>query len=75
MDKPYDERSDIWSTGCVLYEVIMLKPPFQAANMNQLYERVTKGNYPPISPSYSSDLAHVIKTMLQVKPTNRPSCR
>lgn len=29
-DMPYDEKSDIWSTGCVLYEAIMLKPPFQA---------------------------------------------
>ena len=27
-DLPYDEKSDIWSTGCVLYEAMMLKPPF-----------------------------------------------
>jgi len=29
-DEPYDWRSDIWSIGCVLYEMIMLKPPFRA---------------------------------------------
>jgi NIMA (never in mitosis gene a)-related kinase len=32
-DKPYDEKCDIWSSGCVLYEMITLKPPFEAKNM------------------------------------------
>ena len=28
MDKPYSNKSDVWSLGCVLYEAICLKPPF-----------------------------------------------
>ena len=73
-DQPYDAKSDIWSLGCVLYEMITLKPPFRASDMQGLYRKVLKGNYPKIPRSYSQDLANVIKSLLTVSPYSRPTC-
>jgi NIMA (never in mitosis gene a)-related kinase len=42
-DKPYDYKSDIWSVGCVIYELCALKPPFRAQSLDQLYKNVTRG--------------------------------
>ena len=42
-DLAYDWRSDIWSMGIVIYEIIALRPPFRAQNMAGLCKKVIKG--------------------------------
>jgi NIMA (never in mitosis gene a)-related kinase len=73
-DEPYDVKSDIWSLGCVLYEMIALKPPFTADDMEGLFKCVTKGHFPRIPKNYSHDLWQMVKFLLQTNPHARPSC-
>jgi len=74
MDKPYDFRSDIWSLGCVLYEMITLLPPFRATSMQALSQKVVRGIYDPIPSHFSIDLTQMVRSTIQVTPKNRPSC-
>jgi len=72
-DMPYDAKSDMWSLGCVLYEMLALRPPFRADDMEGLYRKVLRGQYPRIPHHYSNDLSEVVSLLLQVNPRHRPS--
>ena len=73
-DEPYDIKSDIWSLGCVTFEMLALHPPFRAENMEKLYEKVIKCQYGKISERYSEDIKEIIKLLLKVKTKERPTC-
>ncbi|CAD8154431.1 unnamed protein product [Paramecium octaurelia] len=71
--KPYSYASDIWSVGIVLYEMCMLKPPFEAESLPFLCLKICKGSFSNISSIYSSDLNAIIKQLLQSNPNRRPT--
>jgi NIMA (never in mitosis gene a)-related kinase len=73
-DLPYDIKSDIWSLGWVLYEMIWLKPPFRASNMEGLFRKVSKGLYQPIPKKYSLELSNLVRQLLKSNPDKRPNC-
>lgn len=67
-DKPYTSKCDIWSLGCVIYELTCLCPPFKAKDMKSLYNRVLKGIFPHIPKHYSKELQEAISLLLTVDP-------
>ena len=73
-DEPYDLKSDIWSLGCVVYEMVTLKPPFQADDMQGLFKSVLRGQYKSLPSGYSHDLSVVIASMLKTTAAKRPTC-
>ena len=70
---PYNYKCDIWSLGCILYEMTTLYVPFLGLNMEELYNNILNLKYKPIPKIYSKDLNEIINLMLNKDPDNRPS--
>ncbi|KIR71884.1 NEK protein kinase [Cryptococcus deuterogattii CA1014] len=72
----YDTKSDIWSLGCVVYEMCALHSPFSAAQTQpELITMVKSGKIPSLPARYSPALRSAIKAMLTLNPTKRPSTK
>ena len=74
LDNPYSPVCDIWSLGCVLYELCTLEPPFKAKTHLQLQAKIKRGVIQDIPDIYSSQLRNLIKQCITVDPSVRPSC-
>ena len=71
--KPYDEKSDMWSIGCILYDMCCLRPPFRGRDITDLSKRVIAGSYPSIPSRYSKDLSTAVALLLCTDPKKRLS--
>jgi len=74
-EKPYNQKSDIWSLGCILYEMVTLRHAFDSNSMKGLVVKILKGTYPAIPSCYSQNLRDLIDEMLQKDPHKRPSVK
>jgi len=71
-DKPYNEKSDVWAMGVVVYECCQLKHPFDANSQGALILKILRGQYQPVT-GYSPELCELVKKCLTLNPSRRPS--
>lgn len=73
-NKSYDEKCDVWSLGCLVYELASFDVPFKAQTQQALSKIIITGKYRHIpNHNFSRSLWKCIYTMLKVQPTRRPS--
>ena len=68
----YTSHSDIWSVGCIIYELCTKRPPFDAKTHFHLISKIKEGRYEPLPAMYSPELQAMIKSCLNTNPLRRP---
>ena len=71
----YNEKSDIWSLGCFLYELASLHPPFEANNHLTLALKIKSGKVDKLPSSYSENLCKTILSLMNVDQNKRPTIK
>ncbi|XP_062922107.1 uncharacterized protein LOC134355712 isoform X4 [Mobula hypostoma] len=71
--KCYNDKSDIWSLGCILYEMACRQRTFEGTNLPAVVNKIMKGQFAPITNNYSPEFKGLVMDMLQKEPQYRPS--
>uniref|UniRef100_A0A8B9H5T8 non-specific serine/threonine protein kinase n=1 Tax=Astyanax mexicanus TaxID=7994 RepID=A0A8B9H5T8_ASTMX len=69
----YNSKSDIWSLGCILYEMCCLKHAFEGYNFLSVVMKIVEGSTPSLPESYSPELNSLMHRMLERDPRRRVS--
>ncbi|KAL6254638.1 hypothetical protein P5V15_013945 [Pogonomyrmex californicus] len=65
-------EADVWSIGCIMYTLLVGKPPFETSSLKETYSRIKQVQYK--TPQYISKPAmNMVANMLQLNPSKRPS--
>ena len=70
----YDFKCDNWSLGCVIYELITLRSPFQTSeklSLIELFKKINSGLYPKIDNNKYKVAAKISESLLKVNPEER----
>ena len=75
MEKPYNDKSDVWAIGCILYELCCFNYPFDAKSQGALLLKILNNEPEKIDTNfYSKDLQNMITLLLNKNYELRPGC-
>ncbi|NXK24734.1 NEK11 kinase, partial [Arenaria interpres] len=66
-------KSDIWSLGCILYEMCCMNHAFTGHNFLSVVLKIVEGDTPSLPDRYPSELNAVLCSMLNKNPSLRPA--
>ncbi|NWT86086.1 NEK11 kinase, partial [Lanius ludovicianus] len=69
----YNTKSDIWSLGCILYEMCCMNHAFTGQNFLSVVLKIVEGETPSLPDRYPSKLNAVLCRMLSKNPSLRPA--
>ncbi|XP_041650228.1 serine/threonine-protein kinase nekl-2-like [Cheilinus undulatus] len=69
----YNTKSEIWSLGCILYELCTQQQAFSAENTVSLISKITSGSAPSLDDTYSAEFCDLLSDMLNEDPDCRPT--
>lgn len=72
--RPYGRKSDQWALGCVLFEILVLEPPFvRCALPSAVRNAVSEILRTRLPPTYSKELRGAVRALLANNPDERPA--
>jgi Protein kinase domain len=74
--EPVDPRSDLYTAGVILYELLSGRNPFDADSLGATVGNILRGNAPPlfeIDPTIPEAIDELVSALLRSKPEQRPA--
>ena len=73
----YDEKSDVWSIGVMLFIMLGGRPPFEGDSEKEIYKKIKKGKYYMDLNSWkdvSDEAIDLVRRLLKFDPNKRITC-